>query len=241
MKKEVLIKKYTVLLSLIAVLSIIGLVTTLQTKDITTDSLSPLVPQVWAQAPTGMPNPDGQQIIQQGVSTSSPDPLPGHEAHQSITILRLRNDNAVYSGTLTFTATAPVEVQVLHRNMTTTGGGGAATTTTATPVIPEEFGTMSMLPLPGGNGIVTISNIIPSFPEDTTTFSGSVPFTGNAIALHNIEGEPFAATYTVTADVVGAATRADDISMASPLPAAEEEVDDEEEVDEEEEEEEEVG
>src|SRR5918992_2680054 len=168
MKKEGLIKNYTVLLSLIAVLSIIGLVTTLQTIGITTDSLSPLVSQVWAQAPTGMPNPDGQQIIQQGVSTSSPDPLPGHEAHQSITILRLRNDNAVYSGTLTFTTTAPVEVQVLHRNMTTTEGGGGAAAT-ATPGIPEEFGTLSMLPLPGGNGIVTISNIIPQFPEGTTT------------------------------------------------------------------------
>jgi hypothetical protein len=235
-KKEGLIKNYSVLLSLIAVLSIIGLVTTLQTIGITIDSsLSPLVPQVWAQVPTGMPTPDGQQIIQQGVGTSSPDPLPGHEAHQSITILRLRNDNAVYSGTLTFTTTAPVEVQVLHRNMTTTGGGGAATTT-ATPGIPEEFGTLSMLPLPGGNGIVTISNIIPEFPEDTTTFAGSVPFTGNAIALHNIEGEPFAATYTVTADVVGTATRADDIGTAPPPTAAAEE---EEEVEEEEAEEEE--
>jgi hypothetical protein len=226
MKKERLIKNYTVLLSLIAGLSIIGLVTTLQTIGITTDSLSPLVQQVWAQALTGMPNPDGQQVIQQGVSTSSPDPLPGHEGHESITILRLRNDNAVYSGTLTFTTTAPVEVQVLHRNMTTTGGGA---TTTATPSIPEGFGTLSMLPLPGGNGIVTISNIIPQFPEDTTTFAGSVPFTGNAIALHNIEGEPFAATYTVTADVVGAAIRADDIGTAPPPPADEEEVEEEEE------------
>ena len=227
MKKEGPIKNYTVLLSLIAVLSIIGLVTTLQTIGITTDSLSPLIPQVWAQAPTGLPNPDGQQIIQQGVSTSSPDPLPGHEEHQSITILRLRNDNAVYSGTLTFTTTAPVEVQVLHRNMTATGAG--ATTTAAIPGIPEEFGTLNMLPLPGGNGIVTISNIIPEFSEDTTTFAGSVPFTGNAIALHNIEGEPFAATYTVTADIVGTATRADDIGMAPPPTAGEEEEDEEEE------------
>src|SRR5688500_4664507 len=27
-----------------------------------------------------------EQIIQQGIVTSTPDPLPGHEAHQSITI-----------------------------------------------------------------------------------------------------------------------------------------------------------
>ena len=63
----------------------------------------------------------GQEIGQQGVVTSLVDPLPGHEAHQSATILRLRDDNAVYSGALTFTVTKPVEVQVLHRNMTAPG------------------------------------------------------------------------------------------------------------------------
>ena len=61
---------------------------------------------------------NGERIIQQGMATSSPDPLPGHESHQSITILRLRGDNAVYSGRITFTTTQPVEVQILHRDMT---------------------------------------------------------------------------------------------------------------------------
>jgi hypothetical protein len=39
-----------------------------------------------------------QQIVKQGIATSSPDPLPGHQAHQSITILRLSPDNRVYLG-----------------------------------------------------------------------------------------------------------------------------------------------
>ena len=43
--------------------------------------------------------------------TSSPDPLPGHEAHQSVTILRLKGDNTIYEGTLSFIASKPVEVQ----------------------------------------------------------------------------------------------------------------------------------
>ena len=177
----------------------------------------------WATTPQpsdGATGP-GQEIVQQGVVTSSVDPLPGHEAHQSATILRLRDDNAVYSGTLTFTATKPVEVQVLHRNMTAPGAN-----VTAGPGIPDEFGALSILPLPGNNGLVSISNIIPQFPEDSTTFAGSLPFTGNAIALHNIEGEPFASTYTVSAEVVGTADRADDIGAA---PTDEQEEEDQEE------------
>ena len=153
-------------------------------------------------------------VVQQGIVTSSVDPLPGHEAHQSATILRLRDDNAVYSGTLTFTATKPVEVQVLHRDM-------AASNVTG---IPEEFGALSILPLPENNGAVTITNIMPQFPDEATSFASSIPFSGNAIALHNIEGEPFAATYTVTAGVVGAAKRVDNIGQG-PSESQEEEED----------------
>jgi hypothetical protein len=140
-----------------------------------------------------------QKIVQQGIVTSSTDPLPGHEAHQSAVILKLRNDNAIYDGTLTFTASKPVEVQILHRSLNST-----------TPTIPAEFGTLNVLPLPGNAGSVTISNIIPEYPEGS--FVATVPFSGNAISLHNIEGEPFVASYSVAANIDGPAQRADDIS-----------------------------
>jgi hypothetical protein len=141
---------------------------------------------------------------------SSPDPLPGHEKHQSVTVLRLRSDNAVYSGRVTFTATAtqPVEVQILHRNMTTTTPEGSD----VIPVIPERFGKLNILQLPGGNGQVTITNVEPKFTEGATSFAASVPFSGNAIALHNLDGKQFVASYTVTADVLGPAERVDDIA-----------------------------
>jgi hypothetical protein len=143
------------------------------------------------------------RIVKQGIATSSPDPLPGHQAHQSITILRLTPDNTVYSGRVTFTTTQPVEVQILHRSMTNT-----------TYNIPENFGKLTILQLPDNNGKVIITNVVPKFTEGatgTTTFAASVPFSGNAVALHNLEGKPFAASYTVTADVLGPAERADDI------------------------------
>ena len=166
--------------------------------------------EVFAQERDVAPNSDGQQIIQQGIATSSPDPLPGHQAHQSITILRLRDDNAVYSGRITFTTTQPVEVQILHRDMT-----NAALGKDGTSIIPENFGKLAILELPGGNSQVTITNVVPKFTEGATgtTFAASVPFSGNAVALHNLEGKPFAATYTATADVLGPAIRADDIAI----------------------------
>jgi hypothetical protein len=143
-----------------------------------------------------------QQIVKQGIATSSPDPLPGHQAHQSITILRLSPDNRVYSGRVTFTTTQPVEVQILHRSMENT-----------TYDIPDNFGKLTILQLPNNNGQVTITNVVPKYTEGATrtTFAASVPFSGNAVALHNLEGKPFAATYTVTADVLGPAIRADDV------------------------------
>jgi hypothetical protein len=149
---------------------------------------------------------NGERIVQQGMATSSPDPLPGHESHQSVTILRLRDDNAVYSGRVTFTTTQPVEVQILHRDM-------SANSTAGLPVIPEKYGKLAMIQLPDDNGRVMITNVVPKFTEGATgtSFAASVPFSGNAVALHNLEGKPFLATYTATAEVLGEATRVDDI------------------------------
>ncbi len=162
-------------------------------------------------------NQTREQIIQQGIVTSTPDPLPGHEAHQSITILRLKEGNPTYQGTLTFTASKPVEVQILHRNMTqSTANTTAAATAPAVPTIPKDFGTMSILPLPGGNGQVVSTLVLPQYPEEATSYSASLPFAGNGLALHNLEGDVFVATYTVVADVDDSPQRADDIAIAAP-------------------------
>src|SRR4051812_42112589 len=56
----------------------------------------------------------GKKIVQQGTVSSDVDPLKGHEGHQAAVILPPRNDSAVYSGTLTFTASKPVQVAVIN-------------------------------------------------------------------------------------------------------------------------------
>jgi len=166
-----------------------------------------------------------KKIVQQGVVTSSPDPLPGHEAHQSVTILKLKGDNTVYEGTLSFIASKPVEVQIISRNMS-----APSDTQSVPPQIAPEFGTMSIIPLPGGQGSVISSLILPPYPEGATSFSASIPFAANGLALHNLDGEEFVASYNVVAAQVGPAQRADEI-VNSPPNEDEEENEDEDEDD----------
>jgi hypothetical protein len=190
-----------------SILSFISLVllTTFSSNIPSISSLQQVLAQPTVANTTGTGQQQLQEIAEQGIVTSSTDPLPGHEGHQSSTLLKLRNDNAVYTGTVTFTSSKPVEVQVLHRSMNTT----------ALPAIDPEFGTLSILPLGGSAGTVTISNLIPDYPEGSPVFVATVPFSGNAVSLHNIAGDPFIASYSVAAEVVTPAQRHDDISPAA--------------------------
>lgn len=162
--------------------------------------------QITNQLVTEEKGGENKKIVQQGVVTSSPDPLPGHEAHQSVTILRLKGDNTIYEGTLSFIASKPVEVQLIYRNMTSSSQA---------PQISPQFGTMNIIPLPGGQGSVISSLIQPQYPDGATSFSASIPFAGNGLALHNLAGDEFVATYTVVADQVGPAERFDEIANPS--------------------------
>jgi hypothetical protein len=155
--------------------------------------------QVGSEIGTGA---QSQKIVQQGTVTSSVDPLPGHEGHQSASILRLRSDDGIYSGVVTFTASNEVEIQVFHK---------VSDSSSPTEIsIPESFGPLTVTPLPDGSGSIIITSIVPDYGS-SGPFTASIPFSGNSLSLHNVEGEPFAATYTVTADVLGPANKANDI------------------------------
>jgi hypothetical protein len=66
-----------------------------------------------------------------------------------------------------------------------------------TTAVPEEYGTELTSPLPGGGGNIAITLFQP--PYEAGINSASVPFTGNGLALHTLEDDPFTATYTVNA------------------------------------------
>jgi plastocyanin len=133
--------------------------------------------------------------IRQGTVTSSQDPLPGHEGMQTATILPFRVDGTLYSGVLTYTATAPVEVVILNMQtlneteqdiLNATAGG--------------EFGSLFTSQLDDQTSL-SASYITPSYAGSAVP-SASIPFVGNAVWLHTIDGTPFAATFAVNALVL---------------------------------------
>ena len=149
----------------------------------------------------------GEFFAQQGTVTSTQDPLPGHEAHQLALILPPRDDSAIYQGTLTYTASKPVEVVILQNFANETA-------------VDPTYGAIATAPL--GEGEVAISLMTPQYTGPIN--AASIPFAGNALALHTLNGEPFAATYTVTGDVAQAQT----FNAVSPPPLAEATQEDEE-------------
>jgi hypothetical protein len=122
-------------------------------------------------------------ITMQKTGVSDIDPLPGHSAHQLVMALAPRSDGKVWVGTVTWTASKPVEVVVLHNYNSSVTGADAAHGQPLT----AHF----------GNGVVAISLI--KTPSGTPIASGTMPFAGNALAFHTLSGDKFTVTYTVDA------------------------------------------
>src|SRR5215213_6636654 len=139
---------------------------------------------------------EGVATIHQGTITSSQNPLPGHEEEQRATILPFRQDGSIYTGVLTFTATEPVDVVIL--NMQTLNETERSILNATED---GEFGTLTTAPLDNQTSLV-ISSITPTYGGDFGAPSASILFAGNALWLHTPGGEPFAASYAVSAQVL---------------------------------------
>jgi hypothetical protein len=157
---------------------------------------------------------DGQQgrIVRQGTVTSSPVPIPGLEEEQRATILPLRQGGSIYTGVLTFTATEPVDVVILNtQNLNQTERAILNATEDA------EFGTLVTAPVDNRTSLV-ITSITPTY-GDSPAPSASIPFAGNAVWLHTPGGEPFAASYAVSAQVLPAETMNNISNATAPVAA----------------------
>jgi hypothetical protein len=128
----------------------------------------------------------GDSLVVQNTSASKQDPVPGHAAHQLVLVAPPRQDGKVWDGVVTFTASKPVDVVVLHPyNKPQT-----ANQTTGEPLnAPNPFAL-------GQNIAITLM----TKQTDRPIFSGSLPFAGTALAFHTTNGEPFVVTYTVVAE-----------------------------------------
>ena len=133
------------------------------------------------------------KITIQNTSMSVPAPVrhPGQPSHEVVFALPLRNDGKIWSGTVTFTASKPIEVEVLH--------------TYAPMGIPDStHGEPYHAVLPG-NKSIAITHLrqlvdVPIEINGTGISSGTLNFAGNALLFHKTSGQPFTVTYTIDAN-----------------------------------------
>ena len=166
--------------SLVAAMLVLGVtvaVTAAQQANATTSSSSS--------------NPPDHYVVQK-TAASDKDPLPGHSSHQLVMAIPPRTDGKIWTGTVSWTASKPVELVILHKY------DNASVTANKTFAKP--------LTAPFGGGEVAISLF--KVPSNSPVNSGSVNFVGNAVAFHTLNGAKFIVTYTADA-------RAESVSGAS--------------------------
>ena len=133
-------------------------------------------------------------IIEQKTVMSQPAPVrhPGQPSHEVVFALPLRDDGRIWSGTVTFTASKPIEAEILHFY-------------SPEKKIDSIHGEPYHAILPG-NKSIAITHLrdivdVPIEINGTGISSGSFSFVGNALVFHKTNGEPFTVTYTIDAKV----------------------------------------
>ncbi len=149
--------------------------------------------EVFAQKQVQQPSPPLPDIVTiQNTSTSVPSPIhTKYIPHQLVVALPIRNDGKIWTGAVTFTASKPIEIEVIHKynpkvipdasHGTPYNGIWIDNTTHV------AYSTMTMF----SNTPVTVTN--------TPISTGSLVFAGSALVFHKTDGIPFTVTYTVDA------------------------------------------
>jgi hypothetical protein len=139
-------------------------------------------------------NNSSYTFIEQKTGMSQPAPVrhPGQPSHEVVFALPLRDDGKVWSGTVTFTASKPIEAEILH--------------TYAPEEKPDSLHGEPYHAVLPGNKSIAITHMrdiidIPIEINGTGISSGSFNFVGNALVFHKTNGEPFTVTYTIDARV----------------------------------------
>jgi hypothetical protein len=111
--------------------------------------------------------------------------------HQIVIALPLRPDGKIWTGTATFTASKPIEIEVIHRYnpkvLPDTKHGEPYHAKWIDGATPIALSTMTMF----SNTPVSITN--------SPISTGSFVFTGSVLLFHKTDGQPFTVTYTIDA------------------------------------------
>ena len=174
------------ILSFVLILTLVTFVSLSQTSFSQT-------PNTMNSTATGSQNQATEEVfIVQNTSMSVPATVTHHgqPLHQIVWALPLREDGKIWSGSVSFTASKPIEVEIIHDYK-------------PQQPIDEKHGEPYNFIAPGNRSIAitTLKDIVdvPIEINGTGLSSGSFEFAGSALVFHKASGEPFTVTYTVDA------------------------------------------
>jgi hypothetical protein len=136
---------------------------------------------------TGLTSSTTTNFTAQKTAISTVDQLPGHAMHQAAIVVPQRTDGKIWVGTVSWTASKPVEVRLLHNYDTSVTPDAAHGKPVTAPFANGESAISLIL---ASNGAATV----PSY------YSGSLDFAADQVAFHTLGGIPFTVTYTVDAE-----------------------------------------
>jgi hypothetical protein len=139
-----------------------------------------------AQNQTETTSMTGTTFTAQKTVASTVDALPGHEMHQAAVVVPQRTDGKIWVGTLSWSASKPVEVRLLQ-NYDANVKPDAAHGKPVTAPFADGESAISLLLQSNGAGTVPSYN------------AGSMNFAADQVAFHTLGGVPFTVTYTVDA------------------------------------------
>ena len=134
---------------------------------------------VGPQGPPGPAVTQADKIVKLVTLRSDVDPFAGHEEHQLTILLPPDSAGRVFTGTLSYSATKPVELIVIFPY-----------NPPGPPSAPHgELGTVAMEDQPFAFTVIPTGQF------------ATVPFSGVALALHTLNGEPFEVSASIHATV----------------------------------------
>jgi hypothetical protein len=165
------------------------------TAIVTTMIMTPLFTTVIAQQENNTNVQQDTEFRVQNTTMSIPAPSANINnqtmPHQIVIALPLRQDGKIWTGTATFTASKPIEIEVLHKYnpkvLPDTKHGEPYHAKWIDGITPIALSTMTMF----SNTPVSVTN--------SPISTGSFVFTGSVLLFHKTDGQPFTVTYTIDA------------------------------------------
>lgn len=131
------------------------------------------------------------RIQETAMSTAAPVAHTGNLPHAVVFTLPIRDDGKIYTGRVTFTASKPIEVEVIHIYRPDQAPDKAHSEP-PTAILNGTTITYSHLTGLVDNTIIT---------GDVPIASGTFEFAGSGLVFHKRSSEPFTVTYTIDAAV----------------------------------------